>query len=251
MTAKCLAILGGTIPIGDLEVIRKEEINTPFGACVSELRVVKLAGVEVVFLPRHGNENSIPPHKVNYRANIWALHSVGVSHIIGIAAVGGISRSCFPGKIMIPDQIIDYTFGRRQTFFEENLSQVTHIDFVQPYCSDLREVLLQAGVDLGFEVLNRGTYGVTQGPRLETAAEVMRMRNDGCDVVGMTAMPEAALAKELNLCYATCAFSVNWAAGVESSKNEIKMSEVQKTAGLGTISVRQLLEASVKRLGIQ
>ncbi len=246
-----LAILGGTTPIGELEVISKQEVDTPFGTCSSALTTVQLAGHEVVYLPRHGHEHTIPPHMVNYRANIWALYSTGVTHIIGMAAVGGISSNCPPEKIVIPDQIIDYTCGRKHTFFEQDLDQVIHTDFVEPYCHELRDILLRAAAGLDLEIVSSSTYGVTQGPRLETAAEVMRMKNDGCDIVGMTAMPEAALARELNLCYATCAFCVNWAAGIRENKYNINISKVHNTARQGMVLTRQLMVASVKRFVIQ
>ncbi len=248
MTTRRLAIIGGTglTSISDLKITGKQEIDTPFGACSSALTIAELAGDEIVFLPRHGHAHNIPPHKVNYRANIWALHSADVTHVVGVAAVGGISRNCSPEKIVIPDQIIDYTYDRRQTFFEQDLDRVTHIDFVEPYCHKLREIMLRAAADMDLEVLDGGTYGVTQGPRLETAAEVMRMGKDGCDVVGMTAMPEAALARELNLCYATCAFCANWAAGAGGSKNEIDMAGIRETVEQGMVSIRQLLMASVR-----
>ena len=247
MTARRLAIIGGTglTSISDLKITGKQEVDTPFGACSSALTIAELAGDEIVFLPRHGHAHNIPPHKVNYRANIWALYSTGITHVIGVGAVGGISRNSPPEKIMISDQIVDYTYDRKQTFFEQDLDRVTHVDFVEPYCHELREIMLRAAAEIGLEVLDSGTYGVTQGPRLETAAEVKRMGKDGCDVVGMTAMPEAALARELNLCYATCAFCANWAAGAGSGKNEINMAEIQKTVEQGMVSVRQLLVASV------
>ena len=248
MTTKRLAIIGGSTAIGELEVINKLEVDTPFGSCSSALSTVKLDGKEAIYMYRHGDGHTIPPHKINYCANIWALHSVGVTHVIGLAAVGGIASASQPGKIIIPDQIIDYTYGRKHTFFESALNPVTHIDFVEPYCDELRKALIKAAANIDLMVLDSGTYGVTQGPRLETAAEVIRLKNDGCDLVGMTAMPEAALARELGLCYATCAHCVNWAAGLETSKHQIDLSEMHENIVQGQHSVRRLIIAMVRCL---
>ena len=248
MTAKRLAIIGGSTAIGELEVIEKLEVDTPFGSCSSTLSTVELVDREIVYMPRHGDDHTISPHKINYRANIWALNSAGVTHVIGLASVGGLTCASSPGKVIIPNQIIDYTYGRMHTFFEQAMDPVTHIDFVEPYCHELRGALLKAAANIDLTVLDGGTYGVTQGPRLETAAEVMRMKNDGCDLVGMTAMPEAALARELGLCYATCAYCVNWAAGIATSRHQIDLSEMHKNAVQGMYSFRRLIEATVQCL---
>ncbi len=243
-----LAIIGGTgfALIDDLKILSKQTIDTPYGAASSPLTRGELAGNEIVFLARHGYDYTIPPHKINYRANIWALRSIGVTHVIAVASVGGIHDGTSPQKIVIPDQIIDYTYSREHTFFEKESDGVAHIDFTQPYCGELRRVLLQASEQLGLHVFPRGTYGVTQGPRLETAAEIHRMEKNGCDVVGMTGMPEASLAKELELCYATCALCVNWAAG--RSENEITMKEIGQSAEEGMVFVKRLLIASAELL---
>lgn len=251
MAVKRLAIIGGTgfDSFGDLETVREQQVDTPFGACSSVLKTVELGGEEVTFLLRHGPRHTIPPHRVNYRANIWALHEMGATHIIGVAAVGGISKAACPEKIILPDQLVDYTYGRKHTFFEQDLEQVTHIDFTEPFCHELRDTLLRASEKIGLDVLEGATYGVTQGPRLETAAEVKRMASDGCDIVGMTSMPEASLARELGLCYATCAFCVNWAAGCEDSSKKIDMVEIQKTVQRQILVVRRLLSACAGQLG--
>jgi 5'-methylthioinosine phosphorylase len=193
----------------------------------------------LVFLPRHGSGHTIPPHKINYRANIWALHHIGVQKVVGVAAVGGIHRDMGPLTLVIPDQIIDYTHGRPHTFFEQDLTHVTHIDFTFPYCEGLRQGLLAAARDLGEPVWAGGTYGATQGPRLETAREVERLERDGCDIVGMTGMPEAALARELDICYACCALVVNWAAG--KGEGIISLQEIEDNLRLGMEKVRRLL----------
>jgi 5'-deoxy-5'-methylthioadenosine phosphorylase len=236
-----LGIIGGTglDQISDLEITHREVSHTPFGEPSAALTHGNISGHEVVFLPRHGASHMIPPHLVNYRANLWALRHVGVKTILGVAAVGGIGSEMEPGRIVIPDQIIDYTFGREHTIFDNDLSQVSHIDFTTPYCEGLRQDLIEAGRLSGVNPVVGGTYGATQGPRLETAAEIVRMERDGCDLVGMTGMPEAALAREFNLCYASCAVVSNWAAG--KSADSISMSEIEKNLIQGMELVKSLL----------
>ena len=236
-----LAIIGGTglTSIDEMQIISNETVATPYGAPSSSLVTGKLANKEIIFLARHGNDHTIPPHKINYRSNIWALKSVGVTDVIAVGAVGGIHEDIPPGRIAIPDQIIDYTYSRKHTYFEDNLSEVTHIDFTHPYNEQLRQKLLQAVIDCNLDAYNEGVYGATQGPRLETAAEIWRMQKDGCDMVGMTGMPEASLSKELGLNYACCALSVNWAAG--KGKSEITMQEIEQAIEVGMVSVKELL----------
>jgi 5'-deoxy-5'-methylthioadenosine phosphorylase len=236
-----LAIIGGTglDEIPDLEITHREVCHTPFGAPSAALTHGNISGHEVVFLPRHGASHMIPPHLVNYRANLWALRHVGIQTILGVAAVGGIGSEMLPGHIVIPDQIIDYTFGREHTIFDSDLSHITHIDFTTPYCEELRQDLIEAGRLCGVNPVAGGTYGATQGPRLETAAEIKRMERDGCDLVGMTGMPEAALAREFNLCYASCAVVSNWAAG--KSADSISMSDIEKNLIKGMEHVKSLL----------
>ncbi len=235
------AIIGGTglTQMAGLNIVRREPVVTPWGEPSSPLLVGELAGTEVVFLPRHGEHHTLPPHRVNYRANLHALHQAGVEQVIAVAAVGGISDDMTPGVIAIPDQIIDYTWGREHTFFDTHPSPVTHIDFTDPYCEDLRLELLGVSEKCGVAVFDGGVYGATQGPRLETAAEIDRMHRDGCTLVGMTGMPEAALARELGLCYACCAVVANRAAGCGDG-GEISMAEIESTldiamAGVGTL----------------
>ncbi|MEW8613038.1 MAG: S-methyl-5'-thioinosine phosphorylase [Candidatus Thiodiazotropha sp.] len=235
-----LAIIGGTglDEIPDLEITHREVCHTPFGEPSAALTHGTISGHQVVFLPRHGASHMIPPHLVNYRANLWSLRHVGIQTILGVAVVGGISAAMAPGRIVIPDQIIDYTFGRDHTIFDNDLSHVTHIDFTKPYCEGLRQALLEAGRLSSVNPVAGGTYGATQGPRLETAAEILRMERDGCDIVGMTGMPEAALAREFNLCYASCAVISNWAAGKMDST--IDMSEIEKNLVKGMEQVKSL-----------
>jgi 5'-methylthioinosine phosphorylase len=239
------AIIGGTglTSIDGLSIVSSESVETPYGAPSAPLVKGDLAGKQVIFLARHGNDHTIPPHKINYRANIWALKSVGISNVVAVAAVGGIQKDIPPKKIVIPDQIIDYTHDRKHTFFEDNLSAVTHIDFTYPFSEELRQKLIRAAKELKKDVYIGGVYGVTQGPRLETAAEISRMEQDGCDIVGMTCMPEASLAKELGLNYACCALSVNWAAG--KSGSEITMQEIGQAVDDGMLSVKSVLATTV------
>lgn len=194
---------------------------------------------EVVFLPRHGENHQLPPHKVNYRANIAALRDQQVSAIYAVNVVGGINREMCPGDLVIPDQIIDYTWGREHTYSDGVDAALQHIDFTSPYDQTLRDDLLQQAIALGFQVHAGGVYGATQGPRLETAAEIVRMERDGCDIVGMTGMPEAALARELDIPYASLALVVNMAAGL--GEEEITMAQISKVIDSGMVKVRQLL----------
>jgi 5'-deoxy-5'-methylthioadenosine phosphorylase len=236
-----IGIIGGSglTKLQALEVDERRIVMTPYGEPSAPLTWGRFDGRPVVFLPRHGPGHIIPPHKVGYRANIWALHHVGVRSVIGMAAVGGITLP--PGTIAIPDQLIDYTYGREHTFYEADLTQVTHIDFTDPYCDTLRSALIRAGANAGIEVHAHGVYGATQGPRLETAAEIQRLERDGCDMVGMTGMPEAALAREIGLCYANCSVVVNWAAGKQDGP--ITMSEINANLETGMQQARRLLGA--------
>ncbi len=236
-----IAILGGSglAWLEALEVERQKIVVTPYGEPSAPLTFGQFAGLPVVFLPRHGGGHTIPPHRVNYRANIWALDSVGVKSIISVASVGGITME--PGILCIPDQIIDYTWGREHTFVDCcDVAPIRHVDFSEPYCEQLRNILIQAGRHASVRIKTEGTYGATQGPRLETAAEIQRMHRDGCDLVGMTGMPEAALARELDLCFAHLSLVVNWAAGL--GKGPITMQEIQKNLDVSIEAVKLLLE---------
>lgn len=239
-----LAIIGGTglASLNGLEITRREMVHTPYGQPSGPLMHGRFAGHNVVFLPRHGYAHTIPPHRVNYRANIWALHHIGVRRVLAVAAVGGIRSDMLPGSIAFPDQLIDYTYGRAHTFFEQDLDQVTHIDFTEPYDPVLRAQLIDAAHKASLTCVTDGTYAATQGPRLETAAEITRLERDGCDVVGMTGMPEAALAREMQLAYACCAVIANWAAGKGS---EGIHAEIDRYLKRGMEQVRALLEALV------
>jgi 5'-methylthioinosine phosphorylase len=240
-----LAIIGGTglTQLGGLKIIRREQLVTPYGLPSADFITGEFNGKEIIFLARHGNPHTIAPHKINYRANLWGLKQLGVEHIIAVAAVGGISGEMAPAHIAIPDQIIDYTYGRKHTFFEDENYPVTHIDFSRPYSSILRSALIVAAANAHINISPASTYGCTQGPRLETAAEIKRMEKDGCDLVGMTGMPEAALAKELGMEYASISVVANWAAG--KTEDEITMAEIEHHLQAGMANTAELLKAVV------
>lgn len=225
-----------------MEVERQQVVETPYGAPSAALTFGRLDGKPIVFLPRHGGGHTIPPHRVNYRANLWAIQNAGVDRVVGMAAVGGITPNMGPGALCVPDQIVDYTWGRAHTLFEEELDSVTHIDFTEPYCEAMRQALLQAAERTGIAAQDGGTYAATQGPRLESAAEILRLERDGCDVVGMTGMPEASLARELGLCYASLALSVNWAAG--KTEGPITMAEIERQLEQGMARAQKVLVAA-------
>nr|VFJ66225.1 MAG: 5'-methylthioadenosine phosphorylase/5'-methylthioinosine phosphorylase [Candidatus Kentron sp. FW] len=237
-----LAIIGGTglTKLEGLTITRHATVQTPYGDPSSPLVYGTFHDQEVVFLARHGQSHTLYPHKINYRANIWALHQAGARKILAASAVGGIHPELTPGRLVIPDQIIDYTWSRAHTFFEDDDEDVVHIDFTEPYCQELRELLLRAAHAGEIQVRNGGTYGATQGPRLETAAEILRLERDGCDMVGMTGMPEAALARELDLCYASCAVIANPAAGRGNGK--IRMEDIILTLDKGMEKFRALVK---------
>lgn len=223
-----LAVMGGTgvYALDELRDSRAIAVDTPYGAPSANIRVGLIGARRVAFLARHGEGHHLPPHRINYRANLWALHAIGAERVLAVNAVGGISAAYGPAVLGVPDQLIDYTWGRIGTFCEEDGTEVMHVDMSEPYSPDLRARLLAAAAAAGLAVANGGCYGATQGPRLETRAEIARMRRDGCDLVGMTGMPEAALARELGLEYACLALVANWAAGCDPVTREITMDEV-------------------------
>lgn len=241
-----LAVVGGTglDRLDNLAIIRRETIDTPYGEPSAALSHGRLNGVEMIFLARHGDEHALPPHRINYRANLWALKQAGARRIIAVAAVGGITPAMAPGRLAFPEQIVDYTWGRAHTFFDGPPDDVEHVDLTHPYDEPLRRALIQAARRAGLDAVESGVYGATQGPRLETAAEIRRLERDGCDLVGMTGMPEAALARELDLGYATCAVVVNWAAG--KSDGLISMDEIRRHLATGMNQVERLLAEVIR-----
>jgi 5'-methylthioadenosine phosphorylase len=243
-----LAIIGGSglTQLSNMEIERREVARTPYGEPSGALVVGRMCQDPVVFLARHGYGHTIPPHLVNYRANIWALREAGVTGIVSVASVGGIRADLAPGTLIVPDQIIDYTWGRKSTFFDGGDAPVRHIDFTHPYDETLRLRVLAAIRAAGECAVNGGVYASTQGPRLETAAEINRLERDGADIVGMTGMPEAALARELELPYAAIGVVVNFAAGRSSSEHGIHFDDIELVLQESMVRVRSVLECLCK-----
>jgi len=242
-----LAIIGGTglSKLAGLEISRREIVRTPYGEPSGPLTFGRIGSAEICFLARHGYGHTLAPHEVNYRANLWALRECAVKRVIAVNAVGGIAADMGPGVIAIPEQLIDYTWGRKHTFFEGPEAPVKHIDFTHPYCAETRALLARAANAAGVSVVDGGVYGATQGPRLETAAEINRLDRDGATMVGMTGMPEASLARELDLKYAAIALSVNHAAGRGDSKVSIQLDDLQVVLETGMAKVLRVLERAV------
>ena len=247
-----IAFIGGTglNNIQGIEITDQVTVDTPYGAPSGAIQSFKYGDHKGVFLARHGQPHQLPPHQINYRANIHALKQLGVSHILAVNAVGGISTKAATGQICIPDQLIDYTWGREHTFSQQDadsdLLSVQHIDFSYPFSESLRQHLITQGKSLSLPISDSGTYAVTQGPRLETAAEIKKYAQDGCDLVGMTAMPEAALAREVAIEYASISLVVNPAAGI--SDEIITMEDIQKVVSEGMGKVTDLLLATFNAL---
>ncbi len=239
----CLGIIGGSglEHFPELEGSVSLSVATDWGTPSSPLQKGQLGGVEAVFLSRHGETHSIAPHLIDYRANIAALAEQGVEAIVAVNVVGGIDPEMCPGDLVVPRQIIDYTYGREHSFFDGREQPLQHIDFTYPYSESVRERIVSNAIGLGLNLHSHGVYGVTQGPRLETAAEIERMARDGCDIVGMTSMPEAALARELDIPYACLALVVNPAAGL--SETEISMDAIDQMITEKMAEVRRLLVA--------
>ncbi|MCW1980432.1 5'-methylthioinosine phosphorylase [Xanthomonas arboricola] len=237
-----LAVIGGTgvYKLAQLDQVQTHAVDTPYGAPSGPIRVGMLLGHRVAFLARHGEGHSLPPHKVNYRANIAALQQIGATRVLALNTVGGITESFGPRVLACPDQLIDYTWGRISTFCEEAGSEVQHVDFGHPYSPMFRSKVIAAAKVTGVTLVAGGCYGATQGPRLETIAEIARMRRDGCDLVGMTGMPEAALARERGLEYACLAIVANWAAGCGDAQ-EITMAEVLSNVDAASSGLPELI----------
>jgi 5'-methylthioadenosine phosphorylase/5'-methylthioinosine phosphorylase len=240
-----IGIIGGSglTDLKDLQITRRAVVRTPYGEPSAPMVFGRLSEREVVFLPRHGPGHTIPPHEINYRANLWALKETETSTVIAVNAVGAIKSKLADASLVFPDQIIDYTYGREHTFFGSDQRQVTHVDFSEPYCEKLRVILIEAARRAAIPAAETGTYGATQGPRFESAAEIRRLERDGADIVGMTGMPEAGLARELGLCYACIAVVANPAAG--KAEGGISLKAVEKNLQVGMIKVRKLLEEAI------
>jgi 5'-methylthioinosine phosphorylase len=242
-----LAVIGGSglAQLANLEVTRHKTVRTPYGEPSEPLTFGTLGGREIVFLARHGHGHSIAPHQVNYRANLWALKQAAVEGVVAVASVGGIRKDAVPGALLLPHQIIDYTWGRRSTYCEESGAPVTHVDFTEPYSAALRGRILQAARACGEPLLESAVYAATQGPRLESAAEINRLERDGADIVGMTGMPEAVLARELGLQYAAIAAVANFAAGRGDSARAVSLDKIAVVLGEAMRRVRRILEKLV------
>jgi 5'-methylthioadenosine phosphorylase len=244
-----LAIIGGSglSKLGNMEVVQRKVVRTPYGEPSGALILGRIADCEVVFLARHGYGHTIAPHQVNYRANLWALKDSGARSVVSVASVGGIRKDLGPGVLVLPHQVIDYTWGRPSTFFEGTGAPVNHIDFTEPYSSELRASLLQAAAACKEKIVDKGVYAATQGPRLETAAEITRLERDGADVVGMTGMPEAALAREISLEYAAINVVANYAAGRAESEHAIPLDRISAVLEESMGRVRRIIEALCKK----
>lgn len=243
-----IGIIGGTglTQLDNLEVVRRQIVRTPYGDASQPLIFGKISGNDVVFLARHGGGHTIPPHAINYRANIWALHSVGVKCLLAVATVGSIDPAFSPGEIVLPNQIIDYTHGRDNTYYDGVERPVMHIDFTHPYTEALRVICKQAAADIQQPLHDGSVYACVQGPRLETAAEINRLERDGAGLVGMTGMPEAALARELGMDYAALCPIANHAAGRGESEASIQYEVMMKRLAETMGKVRGLISEIVK-----
>jgi 5'-methylthioinosine phosphorylase len=242
-----IGVIGGTgltepVFLRNVQIL---SVLTPWADVAVDVTTGTVGSHPVAFIARHGRGHKVPPHRVNYRANLWALQQAGVRALIGVNAVGGIHARTGPGALAVPSQIIDYTWGREHTFFAEGLDVVTHVDFTKPYDEGMRQLLLCSAGDV--QVWDGGVYACTQGPRLESAAEVCRLQRDGCDMIGMTGMPEAALARELGLPYACLALSVNWAAGL--TDEAISMEAIGRVLQTGMVTALSVLERAIARYG--
>jgi 5'-methylthioadenosine phosphorylase len=239
-----LAIIGGSglTKLANLEVSRRLAARTPYGDPSGAITCGKIGKSDVLFLARHGYGHTIPPHEVNYRANLWALKDAGADSVVSVASVGGIRNDIWPGAILLPHQVIDYTWGRASTFFEGPGAPVNHIDFTEPYSRVMRARLLNAAAAAGERVTDGGVYAATQGPRLETAAEIHRLERDGADIVGMTGMPEAALAREIGMEYAALTVVANYAAGRGDSEHAVPLDRIGAVLEEAMGRVRRIIE---------
>ena len=246
-----IAVIGGSglTQLANLEIRHRKIVRTPYGEPSGPLTFGSIGDREVIFLARHGYGHTLAPHEINYRANLWALQAQAVKSVVSVCTVGGIAANLGAGTIVVPDQIIDYTWGRHSTFFEGSEQPVTHIDFTHPYSENLRQLALSSAKDAGLEAVDGGTYAATQGPRLETKAEIDRLERDGATMVGMTGMPEAALARELGLEYAHIAVVVNPAAGRGASARTVSLEDIGRVIEETMGRIRLIVARMVERHG--
>lgn len=241
---KRLGLIGGTGLDHWGKAVNTHVVASEYGRASAVLAEYRLGDLQVYFLPRHGEQHRIPPHAVNYRANIDVFRQMGVEGIIAVNAVGGISDCNAPGTLTIPDQLIDYTWGRAHSFSLTPDDELQHVEFAGPFDGPLRSALIKAAKTAQVEINDAGCIGISQGPRLETAAEIRRFKRDGCDMVGMTSMPEAALAREAGLDYASVCVNANWGAGLEDEP--VTMDAIEATLVDAMIKVREVLIALFK-----
>ena len=243
-----IAIIGGSglTRLDNLEITRRQIVRTPYGEPSGPLTFGRIGSTELLFLARHGYAHTLAPHEVNYRANLWALQEQGAKRVLAVFTVGGIAEDLGAGSLVVPDQILDYTWGRPSTFFEGSEQPVTHIDFTYPYDEAMRQMIFGAARAAGVAVSDGGTYGAVNGPRLETKAEIDRYERDGATMIGMTGMPEAALARELNLAYAALAVVVNPAAGRGSSARSISLDQIGTVMEESMAKVRSIVARLVE-----
>ncbi len=245
-----IGLIGGSgiNKIEGLEIIKEVNISTPYGEPSSSYIIGNFTNNEIIFLLRHGHNHNIPPHKINYRANIYGFKTLGVERIISVSAVGGINKSMPPGTIVIPDQIIDMTGGARPSTFYDS-DKVVHIDFTEPFCPELRHSLIETSKTSGIDFSDKGTYICVNGPRLETAKEILFFSQIGADVVGMTAMPEASLARELEICYSLMSVITNYGAGI--SENKLTTKEVIDTMQNSIEKIRTILRYALPKISLE
>ena len=243
---KTLGLVGGTGLNQFSGDVRYLDIETPYGQPSAPLQLIQTESIKLLFIPRHGSPHRFPPYCVNYRANMWALREAGADHVLAVSAVGGISPAYGPGKLAAADQLIDYSWGREHSYSDSEHVPLVHVDFSHPYEGPLRRALILSAAQCGLELVNGGCIGVFQGPRLESSAEVEKARRDGCDMAGMTSLPEAGLARELGLDYAGLAVVSNWGAGV--GDDLISEDDIAQTLQEPMTRVRALLVALVKTL---
>lgn len=240
-----IAIIGGTGFEKLFASFKKIIVGTPYGF-TTLLFVGEIGGKDLFFLPRHGFEHSVPPHKVNYKANIYALHKVGVKRTIAVNAVGAVNESLKPGDIVVPHDFADFTKTRSTTFYDE--APVTHIDVSQPYCPEIRKTLIETAEKINMQIWPKAVLVCTEGPRFETPAEIEMFRRLGFDIVGMTGLPEAVLARELEICYACVCFISNMAAGIQERLTPKEVFDISRKV---QPKIEQLLIETVKALPVE
>lgn len=250
-----IGVIGGSGFYSFLEDVTEVRVDTPYGAPSDSLVFGEIAGRRVVFLPRHGRQHHLPPHRINYRANLWALRSVGVRQVLGPCAVGGLRSEYGPGTLLVPDQLVDRTKSRVQTYFDGvplpdgSVPNVVHTTFADPYCPEGRRIALKAARGQDWEAVDGGTMVVIEGPRFSTRAESQWHAAAGWSVVGMTGHPEAVLARELGLCYTSLALVTDLDAGAEAGDG-VSHAEVMTVFGENVARLREVLFDAVRTLPV-